>query len=35
MEAKQRPLDKDELSKMKSLARDLDRIWAIEEIKTS
>jgi hypothetical protein len=33
MEAEQRPLDEGELIKMKSLARDLDRIWALEEIK--
>jgi hypothetical protein len=33
MEAEQRPLDEDELNKMKSLARDFDRIWALEEIK--
>jgi hypothetical protein len=32
MEAEQRPLD-DDLNKMKSLARDFDRIWALEEIK--
>jgi hypothetical protein len=33
MDAEHRPLNEDELTKMRSLARDLNRIWALEEIK--
>jgi hypothetical protein len=33
LEAESRPLDENEKIRMKELARDLEKIWALEEIK--